>query len=674
MPSRTKDLGQWIETSYFDNIGGLNTSDSPFKVQDTQATGGSNYTYTLTGAITKRQGYEKINTSADGDLKSRGLDIYNTTMGTKTLIRAADRVVQAVDINALTFTDLSQDVTATTTTVFPVSTSTPTVFAPFNTETVSMLNFCGSTDAVYTVYSTSKYTKNGVPPPTGSLSVSSTLSTGGSWTTSGVFRYSVAWHKASTGAESNAALSLSVSVTTTLQTNVINLASIASVDTTTYNYGILYRSAVNGADGFTVGDYVKTFATNATTVSDTGTYLETAINIPRVDSLVLDYSPLPTGQYDVLALWKRRLVTATGSTVRFSDLNIPEAWPTVNTVTIPSGGNITGLAVISFNTNFGNDEYLAVFKQRELWLIKGNDYTDITLSFIDYVGCANQSLIVLANGFLTWVDYRGIYLWDGSDKPIYISRPIEPLFAIDGDLDKSQLVYGTGQFSRNTSTVLWFLSSKVYGEQRLVIKLDLRLTLPNVQANLTGRVLDGVFSLDYQDDPFYAAKVYIPTGESQEIIAVGDASGYLYKAYSVYNDNGSGIDFQYYTPFLDLGSPNESKRFMQVIVWVDEIGRWDLTVDYWAGYRASLQQKSTLVDTIGTVVSDQTALWNVAFWDEAFWDDYTPRLRGIVYNLNNTDGNMEGDCIRLRFRNGNADEPITIHGYTVVWQNKGNTK
>lgn len=667
MPVRTQKVGQFIESSYFDNVGGLNNSDSPFKVLDTQATGGINFEYAIEGAVRKRQGHGKINSVADAQAKSRGVDILNTTLGTKTVVRAAERKVQKFDVDALTFTDLTQDTTAAGSDVFPASTTTPTAFAPFNTETLSLLNFCGSTDAVYAVYSDAKYTKNGVVTPTGTLAVASTLSTGGAWTTSGTFWYGVSYHKASTGAEGNVACDLSVEVTTTLQTTTLSLSALTSIDTTTYDYGILWRSAVGGSESFTAGSIVKTFDTEATTVVDTGTSLLDTQNVPRAGSLVLDQSPLPSGTYSTLALWKRRLVTSTGSTLRFSELNAPEAWPTVNTITIPSGGPITGLAVIAFNTDFGNDEYLAVFKERELWLVRGNDYTDVTLSFIDSVGCPSQSLISLGNGFLCWMDYRGVYIWDGSGKPIFTSSPIESMFAADGDVDKSKLAIGASFYQRSENMVGWFLSSKTYGEQKICIKMDLRLTLPGVESTLSGRVIPGVFLIDKQAAGIYAAKTYLATGAADETLLLGDDSGFMYDAFSVYADGGSGIDFQYYTPFLDLGTPNVSKRYHQVIVWVDEVGTWDLQLDYWAGYRAAQIAKSTLEQPISAGRSNQTALWDIAFWDEAYWDDYTPRLRGIVFNLNNDKGNAEGDCIRLCLRNDGADEPVTIHGYTVVW-------
>jgi hypothetical protein len=664
--AETRKAGQFNETQYFDNVGGLNISDSPFKVKDTESTGGANFEYTQTGGIQKRRGAQKINTVADTQLQAHGIDVYVTTANTKTIIRAAERKIQAVDTSALSFTNLSQDTAAAGTDVFPASTTFPTSYAPYNTDTVSLLNFCGATDGVYSVYSPTKFTRNGAVQPAGTISAT-TLSTGGAWTTSGNFWYGISWHKASTGATSNVTLDLSVSVTTTLQTNTISLLSVTSVDHTTYDYGQLWRSAVNGVTGFTVGDLVTSFSVSATTVSDTGSALLRTQNVARANSVVLDNSVLPTGTYNGLTLWKRRLVTATGNTLRFSDLNVPESWPAVNTITIPSGGPVTGLAVIAFNTDYGNDEYLAVFQERQLWLVRGNDYTDVTLSFIDSVGCANQALIQLANGFLTWVDYRGIYLWDGSGKPIYCSDPISPYFAIDGDLDKTKLAYGTSSFFRNRNMVYWFLSSKVAGTQKLVIKMDLRLTLPGVESTLSGRVISAVFVNDTTTIPVYGAKTYLPSASSDEIMVTGDASGFVYLGYQQFSDAGTGIDFQYLTPFLDMGAPNTAKRFHKIILWVDAIGSWNVTLDYWAGYRASLSQKSTLQAPITTQAQNSTSLWDVGFWDQSLWDDYTQSLAPVVFNLNNSQGNQEGDCIRMKFRNNGVDQPVTIYGYSVEW-------
>lgn len=671
--AQSQKTGQLVETSYFDNSGGLNIADSPFKVKDTQATGGSNYEYTTSGAIQKRRGNLAVNTTVETQLTCQGLDIYNTTLGTKTVIRAADTKLQAVDLDALTFTDLTQDTLAAGSTLFPAGTTTPTVFAQFNSASLSLLNLAGGTDGVYSAYSTTKYTKNGVVLPAGSFT-GTTIAGGGSFLVTGTFKYAVSYVKAATLAEGNAFGSVSVAVAAVTNSVVLTLSALTSVDTTTYSKVNIYRSAVSGADDFTTGDLVASLTLPVASYTDTGGATTLTTNVPRVASTVLDNSPLPTGTYNVLTAWKRRLVTATGSVLRFSELNVPESWPTVNTVTIPSGGPITGLAVISFNTDFGNDEYLAVFKERELWLVKGDDYTDITLSFVDTVGCANQSAIVLANGFLSWVDFRGLYLWDGSGKPIYASGTLEPIFAIDGDLDKTKLAYATAAYFRNRNMVYWFLSSKTYGTQKYVIKMDLRLTLPGAGANLSSRVMDGVFVTDTLTQPVYAVKTYLPSATSSESMLVGDISGYLYYGYQQFSDNASGIDFQYDTAALDMGSPNVSKRFNKVILWVDAIGTWDITLDHWAGYRSAQSQKSTLLQPVTTQPQGTNALWDVAAWDEAYWDDYTTQLVPVVFNLNNDQGNAEGDCLKMRFRNNGVDQPVTIYGYSVFWSEKAMNK
>lgn len=675
----TQKIGQFNESSYFDNVGGLNISDSVFKVRDDQSTGGTNFEYSQAGSIQKRMGHAKINTVANTELRSRGIDVFNTTLGTKTVVRAAGRKIQTFDLDSSVFTNLSQDLTASTTDVFPASTSTTTAFAPFNTSTVSLLNFAGGTDGIYSMYSTTKYTKNGAVPPSGTFTAT-TIAGGGAWTVTGTYKYGVTYLKTATNAESNtwgnptvvATVTTDVAATVAAVTNsvVLTLSALTSVDTATYNRIQIYRSSVGGANGFTTGDLIATLTLPVVSYTDTGTYISTAQVIPRADSLVQDNSVLPTGTYNALTLWKRRLVTAYASTLRFSDLNTPESWPTVNEIVIPSGGPVTALASIAFTTINGNDEYLAVFKERELWLIIGNDYTDVTLSFIDSVGCPSQSLIAIANGFLSWIDYKGIYLWDGNGKPIYTSKPLDAMFDIDGDIDKSLLSYGCAAYFRNKGAIYFFLPSKTYGTNGMAIKMDLRLTLPAVQSNLIGRVIDGTFTVDSSSVLLFASKSFLPSSSKEEVLLLGDASGFIYSGYSVTADASAGIDFQYFTKFLDLGSPNITKRFHKVIVWVDTVGNWDLTLDYWAGYKAALPLKSTLNQPISTLKDNATALWDVAAWDVAFWDDASFRLSGLVYNLNNTDGNSEGDCIRLRLRNSGADQPVNISGYTVVWTEK----
>ena len=102
-------------TNFFDNSGGLNITDSPFKIADEQATGGYNYQYDRTGGISKRAGHYPINTVADAQLKSLGLGLwFNTTDATKKLLRIAGTKLQTVNLTTKTFTAISNDVATPT--------------------------------------------------------------------------------------------------------------------------------------------------------------------------------------------------------------------------------------------------------------------------------------------------------------------------------------------------------------------------------------------------------------------------------------------------------------------------------------------------------------------------------------------------------------------------------
>lgn len=660
--------GQMLEARYFDNDGGLNLSDSPFRIKENQATGGGDFEYTEAGAIQKRRGNNELTTAADSYLKSRGFPIYQTSLSTRTVIRAADRVLQTIDPTSGALAILSQDTTSTNNNVFPVGTSTPTVWAPFNTATSSTTQVGGNTDDLYSIYSTTKFTKNGAVPPAGSFTGAQTAATGGAFTSSGTFAYAVTYSKTATGAESNATLDITVVTTTSSPVVTLTFSSITSVDTATYNKLNVYRSAVGGASGFTTGNLIAQLTLPVVSYADTGTSILTSQNIPRANSTVVDNSDLPTGTYNVVTLWKRRLVTANGSTLYISDINKPESWPTVNTIQINSGGPITALAVISFNTNFGNDEYLAVFKDRELYLVRGNDYTDFELSFIDAVGCANQALVVNCSGYLAWVDYRGIYLWDGAGKPIYASRLIESLFAFDGEIDKTKLVLGVGSFYRKKNVVTWVVSHKTYGENKFILRMDLRLTLPGISEGLAGRMTEGVFANDITAQPIYGLNSFVASNAGDERQICGDDAGRCYYTYEALSDAGEGINFEYTTKFLDMGTPNTVKRFHKVIVHCEQTGDYPLTLEYWANYRATEGNQSTITQSITTTPDDTTALWDIAVWDESYWDDYVPQLSYAVYNLNNSvGGNAEGKALKLRFSNSNTDQPITIYGFTVYY-------
>lgn len=666
--------GKLLQQDLFENIGGLNISDSVFRVQDGEAAGGQNYSYTHTGGFQKRAGHLLINSSPDTALKTLGLSLYNTTTGTKTPVRVAGTKFQAMDLAVPTFTNLSDDTASASTNFFSSSSTQPVVFSQFNTATSDILwaTGAGSTNLIG-MYSTTKATYNGAVAPSGSISTS-VGGTGGAWATTGTYYYAVALRKRSTQAISNVSFGVSAVITGTGQKATITLSSITGVDTTLYDKFVIYRSAVGGTSTFTTGDLVAYVDTSSATYADDGTYVSTSENIPRAGSTILDNSVLPSGTPTCMAVFKRRLVTALGSTVYLADLNKSESWPVANRITIPSGGPITGLGIISFTSVGSNtiDEILCVFKERELWIITGTSISDWALKFIDSTGCPNQSLIVEANGMLCWVDYRGVHMWEGTSKPIYCSRKIQPLFQADGDLDRPKMVYGYGTYFRKEDSVVWALSHKIYGEQKFQIKMDMRLSMPQVQNNLSGRVLDAVFIQDSTSFPVYAMTSYI-SSTTEEVMLLGDDAGYVYNGFTGASDVAStAIDFQYMTKAFDQGNPNLKKRYHKVVVWVEEVGDWNLALDWWTDYKLASGKKSTRALPINTQATGPLALWDIAQWDVAYWDDTGPKVKPLVFHLaSDANNNSEGYSITLNFRQQGADEPVSIHGFSLLFSEAG---
>jgi hypothetical protein len=775
----------------FQNVGGLNLTDSQFYVRDGQATGGYNYDYVKTGGIQKILGISKLNTVADTQTNCLGAGLHNKVGdNAKTVVRAAGTKIQTFDPSDGLFENQVDD-TALADTDFLASGSTqPVLFAqytdanavcdylwlaggglsspvayvtfitngeytwtasadfvsgntiafsingraysvPYATNNITTLTnvavamsadedvesaqvtdglrritivgrhgttlaITGSTvtggasqatisvatvvTASGTDTTTARITENGVTAPTGTFTVvNQGAGTGGAWGSStGNYYYAIALRKKSTQAISNCALDVLVVIATA--TDSVLLTFPTGIDTTKYDKWYVYRSSVGGSSAFTAGTLVARVATSSATFTDTNISIATSQNVPRTGNGLLDNSPLPSGTYNTVCAWKRRLVTAKNSTVYISDLNKSESWPIGLPVVIPTGGPIRSVNVVGCNpTNSPSvDEFLVVHKDTETWIITGSgNYDavtgtyDIALQFVDYVGCTNAALVVKAGGFLCWVDARGVWMWNGIYKPVCVSRPIEALFGNDGDLDKTNIGTGWGVYYRKKNCVIWTLSSRIKGQNKIQLKLDLRLTAPQITQTLINSVADGVFNMDTYGTGLYGGLTYLNASNDEQYLAF-DNAGYGYTVYSAASDNGSGIAFNYTTKAFDCGEPSIAKQFAKVIVWVDRGAAVNLTLRYWAGYRTlqsqfSQQQKPMDINSLDRQVA-RAARWDLAYWDASYWDDSDSNYIPLTFNLDASKNNNEGDAIMLDFSQAEASAPVLIHGFSIFWQ------
>lgn len=678
--------GQLNQTDFADNTGGLNLSDSVFRIQPSQAVGGYNYDYVLTGGIRKRPGPSKINSTPDVQLRTLGLGFFNSSSGASRVnIRAAGTKLQYVDLSNASvpvFNNLTQDSLAAGSN--PFSETSRVDFVQFNSADSDILWGCGG-GAQYPVgaVSNTQYTVNGVDVPAGAISAASPTGTNGSWSATGTYFYSVALQKASTGAVSNAVLSTSAIISATNQHVVLDLSGIAAFDTTLYDKIVIYRSFVGGTDDFTAGDIVDTVSSTLTSYTDLGDNNDEQfdVNVPRAGNILEDHGKLPIGTYANPVVFKQRLIVCNGNTVYLSSNGNSEYWALTDSIVVPSAGQITGMGVISFTSPQANAlvELLVIFKERETLVLSGDSALGSALgqfgdpwslvSVDSATGCASNATIISMQGWLAWIDYRGIHIWDGGGKPYYASRLIETLFQSGGEIDKSKFDLCCGQFFQRENQIVWFLSSPTFGEQKIAVKMDVRLTLLQVQQQLTGRNIDAVFTRDSYQLPIYAACSFLPSGGKTEQMMLGDSSGFIYYASNIQSDAGGPTQFTYQTAQLSCGDPNVNKQFHKVIAWVANAGTWNLSLDFWSNYKTDPGAASTLSCPISTADSATTSLWDVAVWDSSYWDTFSPNnVVPVVFNLgSDSNNNSQGTAIQLQFRNTNANEPITIHGFSVFW-------
>jgi len=669
--------GGMIMAHYTQNMGGLNITDSPLSIGAEQATGGYNYEYAKTGGFKKSNAPLVLNAIADAQVRSRGFSLYYTKANAKTMLRYATTGVQSINQVTGATSLLTSDDSSPVNTFFDASSTKQAFGSMFTTPNTDIMWIAGGgVTRPIGAYSASDVTLNGVDAPTGAILAPVSL-TGGAWVATGTYFYSVAYRKASTQALSNATLDVSATIVNSTDKATIDLTGLTNLDNVKYDKVFLYRSSVSGVTGFTAGVLVAQIDSTTTSYVDTGTSLTVSEVVPRVGNTLLDNSPLPAGTFDTICIWKRRLVTASDSTLYLSDINKPESWPLSNSFNIASGGKITAVVVIGYNHPGGStiDEFLAVFKEDECWVITGDDPDTWNLQFIDYTGCIQQGLLASANGFIYWIDRRGAYVWDGVGKPIYMSRPIEYNFQNEGDIDKSRLNLGVADFIRDQNQIIWFLSSNTLGEQKYILRLDLRLTLPSIKNMLGERIIDGVFMQGASTNPIYACSALQSdvVNEHKDYFFTGDNAGFIYKAFSITTGTGNDVAFSYTTAHLDQGRVGMTKRYNKVIAWVDTIGPYPLTLDYWTNYRVRDADKSTLTVNISGTALGAAALWDVAFWDVALWDDGLSTLTPVVFNLPPGAGgnNNEGDAIRLRFSNSVSGNPMTVNAFSILYTELG---
>lgn len=304
---------------------------------------------------------------------------------------------------------------------------------------------------------------------------------------------------------------------------------------------------------------------------------------------------------------------------------------------------ITGLAVL-----FGK---LYIFTRKALYELRGYDrdtfvIDEVTLS----TGCiAHKSIVKVDNNLVFWSD-RGIYSFDGINVH-YLGKSIEDTVA---GLNYNRVSYIVAELYKAKNQV-WFsvsTGSNVRNNQVICMAYD-----PTASED-SGITRENVAFAIYTGMAFNALGLETSLTELDRLYT-GNYSGRIFQQDVTDADDGNGIDFQVKLPPIDMGNPEQFKRFRYLWMFNKQTGSYSLTVSYKTDFGVG---GSTT--TISLSVAGNSSLWGTMVWGTDKWGGDT-----IVKSRSGL--KASGHFIEFTFSNENASQPVTIKGFSILAQLKG---
>ena len=166
-------------------------------------------------------------------------------------------------------------------------------------------------------------------------------------------------------------------------------------------------------------------------------------------------------------------------------------------------------------------------------------------------------------------------------------------------------------------------------------------------------------SADFTDVTGAIVRITSGTGaDTESVIAATTSSGIVVVSAS-FTATGTSvysigdIDAYYTTKWYDVGSSPLRKNFGELFFWSTTETNADITVTY----------ATDFVNTMTTSTVDLQAdgsLWGTAIWGTATWG-------GISSSLSRIPLNVSGRFIKVRWRENEIDEPMTLQGYNFIY-------
>ena len=304
---------------------------------------------------------------------------------------------------------------------------------------------------------------------------------------------------------------------------------------------------------------------------------------------------------------------------------------------------ITGLAVL-----FGR---LYIFTRTRLYELSGFDRDTFLVREISLsTGCTSYKSIVKIDNNLVFFSDRGIYSFDGINVH-YLSGNIKKIIE---DINYNRIDKVVAELYKAKNQVWFSVSTGSNVRHNKVICMTYNPTA----SEDAGIKKDDVAFAEYTGMAFNALGLERSITVQDRLFA-GNYAGLIFKQDQGDNDNGAGIDFQVKPPPIDAGQPEEFKRFRYIWIFNKQSGNYNLTISYVTDF--GVGGSST---TVNLSVAGATSLWGTLVWGTDKWGGDTIVKSRVGLKA-------KGQFMELTFSNSEADQPITIKGFSVLVQNKG---
>lgn len=202
--------------------------------------------------------------------------------------------------------------------------------------------------------------------------------------------------------------------------------------------------------------------------------------------------------------------------------------------TLPAGENLGNDIAVGMTSNSGLGFML---KQRTSYGLFGDSTNDFYIQKLFDIGCISAKSIALAQGVTFWLSAEGVYAFDGSAAPMYLSRRIKSFL----EANKSELASTVGFYKDRC----YFLSFPTLGVTWMYDTVEQEWWK-----------IGWATAVAYYD----VDDVSVTPGA----VIGGSQTGLIHQWFVAENDLGSPITSSYVSRISDSGVPEATKRYRKL--------------------------------------------------------------------------------------------------------------